>query len=211
MLVKDIMTSQVVAIGPDLPIRDAIALMAQRGVRHFPIVQAAVEFTPGTPGKLVGIVSDRDLRVVGSEHPGARPSVGVRDPVASVMCFPVLTAHPLEPIEEAARAMRRYRVGAMPIVRDEELVGIITSADLLAALVRMTGVAQGSRRFEIELPNHPTALASLLGLIASRDASVHSLMVTSSDAEVVTYVLHIANADHSGMLTFLRGEGVAVL
>ena len=65
MLVKDVMTEKVVAIGSKMPIADAHALMEQRNIRHFPIVEEG-------DSRLVGIISDRDIRLVGSEHPQAR-------------------------------------------------------------------------------------------------------------------------------------------
>lgn len=212
MLVRDIMTTQVVAIDPDLPIRDATALMTQRGVRHFPVVRPAPGPDGGSEaGTLVGIVSDRDLRTVGSDHPDADPSVGVRDPVAKVMRSPVLTAHPLEPIEETARAMRDRRVGAMPVMDGDDLVGIVTSADLLSALVRMTGVGVGVSRLEVELPDRPGALAGLLDRIASRNASVTSVMSARSEPDAVTFVLHVATINGPGLTAFLRDEGFTVL
>ncbi len=212
MLVRDIMTTQVVAIDSDLPIRDATALMTQRGVRHFPVMHpASGSDEDADRSRLAGIVSDRDLRTVGSDHPDADPSIGVRDPVAAVMRSPVLTAHPLEPIEETARAMRDRRVGAMPVMDGDDLVGIVTSADLLSALVRMTGVGVGVSRLEVELPDRPGALAGLLDRIASRNASVTSVMSARSEPDAITFVLHVATINGPGLTTFLRDEGYTIL
>ena len=61
MLVSDVMTRKVVAIGPDTPIRDVQALMEQRNIRHFPILQTR---SSAEPDALIGIVSDRDVRLV---------------------------------------------------------------------------------------------------------------------------------------------------
>lgn len=205
MLVRDIMTENVVAIGPDMPIADVAALMAQRGVRHFPIVSA------DTPGRLVGIVSDRDLRVVGSDHPEARVDVGVKDAVRRIMQAPVWTAHPLEPIEDAARAMRQRGIGAMPVMRGDELVGIVTASDLLEALVRMTGVTEGVTRLEVELPNRPGAIAGLLDRIASRNYGVASVLTTKTDMDATTYVLRVMALDSRGLATALREAGYSVL
>lgn len=224
MLVKDIMTRQVVAIGPDMPIRDAAALMAQRDIRHFPIVEgpdrppdpaAGSERAPAGAPRLIGIVSDRDLRTVGSAHPDARLDVGARDPVRRIMSAPVWTAHPLEPIEETARVMRTHRIGAMPVMAGEELVGIVASADLLDALVRMTGVRQGVTRLEVELPNRPGALAGLLDRIASRNHNVTSLMSNRSEHDVapeaIQFVLRVDALDSHGLAAHLRTLGYQVL
>ena len=205
MLVRDIMTENVAAIGPDMPIADVAALMAQRGVRHFPIV--AGDAAP----HLVGIVSDRDLRVVGSDHPEARADVGVKDPVRRIMTAPVWTAHPLEPIEEAAKVMRLRNIGAMPVMRGDELVGIVTANDLLDALVRMTGLHEGVTRLEVELPNRPGAIAGLLDRIASRNYTVASVLTTKRDAEATVFVLRVGALDTRGLAMGLREAGYAVL
>lgn len=205
MLVQDIMTKNVVAIGPDMSIGDVTALMRQRDIRHFPIVSA------DAGAELIGIVSDRDLRVVGSDHPEAWIDVGVKDPVRRIMQTPVWTAHPLEPIEEAAKAMRQRNIGAMPVMRGDELVGIVTSNDLLEALVRMTGVHEGVTRLEVELPNRPGAIAGLLDRIASRNYSVASVLTTRSEAEMTTFVIRVGALDSRGLARFLRDAGYTVV
>ena len=205
MLVQDIMTTNVAAIGPDMSIEDVAALMRQRGVRHFPIVST------DAAADLIGIVSDRDLRVVGSDHPDASVDVGVKDPVRTIMQTPVWTAHPLEPIEEAAKAMRHRNIGAMPVMRGDELVGIVTANDLLEALVRMTGVHEGVTRLEVELPNRPGAIAGLLDRIASRNYGIASVLTTKSEADVTTFVLRVSALDSRGLALFLREAGYTVL
>lgn len=202
MLVQEIMTRQVVAISPEMPIGDVTALMAQRTLRHFPILEEA---------RLVGIVSDRDLRTVGADHPQARPGVGRRDPVRLLMTREVWTAHPLDPVDEAASVLRERGIGAMPVVEGEELVGIVSAGDFLEALVRMTGVGRASTRLEVELPNRPGALAGLLDRIAARGANVASVLTTRSDPDVATFVLRVGTMDGRGLARRLREAGYEVV
>ncbi len=208
MLVQDIMTTSVVAIAPDTPIRDVNALMLQRNIRHFPIV---AERDGGGEGHLVGIVSDRDLRLVGGEHPSAPPGVRSTDPVGRVMVAPVLTAHPLDPIEETARVLRENKIGAMPVVEDDRLVGIVTGIDMLDALIRMSGVYEAASRIEVEVPNRPGALAGLTARIASLNHNVSSVMTSRADAETVSFVLRVGTLDGRGLAARLREAGFAVV
>jgi acetoin utilization protein AcuB len=201
MLVRDIMTRPVVAIGPDEPISDVIALMAQRRLRHFPVVDA---------GRLVGIVSDRDLRTVGAEHPDARPGVGPRDPVRALMSTPVWTASPLDPIDEAAALLRRRAIGAMPVLDEQELVGIVTASDFLGALVAMTGVEAGTTRIEVDLPRDPGALASLLAQVAEHGAEVASVLARRED-DAVHFVLRLATIDVRAIAASLDEAGFDVV
>ena len=202
MLVQDIMTKQVVAIGPDMPIGDVNALMEQRNIRHFPIVEDA---------QLVGIVSDRDIRTVGSEHPQAPAGVTLKDAVGKIMIASVITAHPLDPIEEAAKVLCSHKIGAMPVVRDGDLVGIVTGTDFLKALTTLTGVQDTTMRLEVELDNRPGALAMLLDRIASRNVNVSSVFTTRQESDSVTMVLRVNTIDQRGLADALRQDGINVL
>jgi acetoin utilization protein AcuB len=201
MLVREIMTRPAVAIGPEEPIGDVTALMQQRDVRHFPVLE---------DGRLVGIVSDRDLRTVGADHPAARPGVGRTDPVRALMTRQVWTAHPLDPVDEAASLLRRHAIGALPVLRDGELVGIVSAHDLLDALVTMTGADRGSSRLEVELPDRPGALAGLLDRIASRGAHVASVLTTRHEPDATGFVLRVGTMDARGLANALREAGYEV-
>src|SRR5690554_3206736 len=193
MLVQDIMTRKVVAISPEMPIADVHTLMEQRNIRHFPIMEA----NPGSTGligdgeRLVGIVSDRDIRVVGSSYPGAPAGVTMTSPVRQIMIHDVLSAHPRDPIEESARVLREHKIGAMPVLEGDELVGIVTGIDFLDALVAMTGVNRPSSRLEVEVPNRPGALAALLDRVASLNHNVSSVFATERHEDSITFVLRV--------------------
>ncbi len=209
MLVREIMTRQVVAIGPDTPIRDVQLLMEQRNIRHFPILDTPV--TGEGEDRLVGIVSDRDVRLVGADHPKAPEGVKATDPVRALMVFPVHTAHPDDPIEETAKTLRERKIGALPVMDEERLVGIVTAIDMLDALVRMSGVTGASSRLEVEVVDRPGALAGLLDRVASRNVNVTSVMTARADQDSVTFVLRVATVRGHDLAAYLRGLGYTVL
>ncbi len=208
MLVHEVMTRKVVAIGADMPIRDVRTLMEQRNIRHFPILEERA--ISDQPDQLVGIVSDRDLGLVGSDHPKAPAGVTSADPVRRVMVFPVLTAHPDDPVEETAKVLRDSKIGAMPVMDDGKLVGIVTGIDMLDALVRMSGVSEGTTRLEIEVANRPGALAAVLTEIGKREVNVSSVLTARGDADSITFVLRAATVDGRGLAEHLRQRGVSV-
>lgn len=207
MLVSDVMTRKVVAIGPDTPIRDVQALMEQRNIRHFPILQTR---SSNEPDALMGIVSDRDVRLVGADHPRAPAGVTSADPISKLMVSPVLTAHPEDPIEETAKVLRENKIGAMPVMDEGRLVGIVTGIDMLDALVRMSGVYEAASRLEVEVANRPGALAELLRHVASRNVNVSSVMTTRGDPDTVSFILRVSTVDGHGLARYLRGVGFSV-
>jgi len=127
-----VMKSPVLTVGPEATLEEAYKLLLERGIRHLPVVEE---------GRLVGIVTDRDIRLATSHLNPKGPCPGCTR-VGEVMTREVVTAHPLDPVEEAARVMRERKIGCLPVLEDEALVGIVTGIDLLDALLRLTGVTE---------------------------------------------------------------------
>jgi acetoin utilization protein AcuB len=134
--VADCMTRGVATIHSDALARGAADMMRTRRIRHLPVVDRG--------GRLVGIVTDRDLRQVvfdpaiqarAGDLADALKAVTVRD----VMTWAVVSVRPDTPLREAARVMREQKIGALPVVQAGKVVGIVTEVDLLDALARALG------------------------------------------------------------------------
>jgi acetoin utilization protein AcuB len=123
MVVRDYMSSQVITIDPQCTIADARGLLRKHRIRQLPVVHK---------DRLVGIITDRDLRSTSA----ATKTVG------EVMTAKPTVIRPMVPIDEAARVLRKLKVGALPVVDDHKLVGIITTADMLDAFVEFCGVSE---------------------------------------------------------------------
>lgn len=143
MKVKDWMQRRPVTIPPQETLLKAWRLIRERRVRHLPVVDA---------GRVVGIVTDRDLRqalpsrAVGLEVHEV-PHLAEKVRVWEVMSRVVVTIRQEDPIEEAADLLLRYRIGGLPVVNREVLVGVITKTDLLRALLHREGrrLGRGTR------------------------------------------------------------------
>ena len=123
MMVRDVMTRRLVVIGPETPCDKARLIMDEYRVRHLPVMAG---------GRLIGMVSDRDVRSAIRNSPGN---------VASRIMTPnPVTVTPETRIEHAARTMLDGRFGALPVV-DGHLVGIVTYTDLLRAFVQVLETA----------------------------------------------------------------------
>jgi acetoin utilization protein AcuB len=126
------MKHPVQSVKPYDSIQHARHVMEEHRINQLPVVAG---------GRVVGIVSDRDLRdafpsVLGdlTRKPTPDPAVV---PVESVMTRNVLALGPHDTMIAAARLMRRERVGAVPIVDGTRLVGILARSDLLDAFVAL--------------------------------------------------------------------------
>lgn len=137
MRIRDVMTPNPVAVAPSASVLTARRLMARHGIRHLPVVVG---------GTLVGIVSDRDLRVGDKALADALTTLrsdlvsGRYRAVEAVMTRPVQTIEPDAAINEAAHRMRTLKISALPVVADGRLVGILSTDDLLATLAAVAGL-----------------------------------------------------------------------
>lgn len=124
MRVEQRVTRNVVTIGPEESLKRAVALMRGQHIRHLPVVEGK---------RLVGIVTDRDLREAGGSALRAvgsptTPTTLDRLAVSGIMTREVITATPELPVEEAARLLVQHKIGCLPVVRADEVVGILTPA-----------------------------------------------------------------------------------
>jgi len=200
MLVRDVMNHPVITVEAGVSLQEANDLMWQQGVRHLPVMEH---------GRLVGIITDRDLRISTSEFAPMPYTPQAR--VEEVMTAPVLTADPLDPVEEAAKVMRDRKIGCLPVVEGRELVGIITGIDLLDALVAMTGARQPSGRIEVRLPDQPGQLARLTQFFADRNVNIHSLLTYPDVNCCVRNVLRVDSLETRPLAEELRQAGFEVL
>lgn len=128
VLAQDIMTRPVQTLRPETPLKDAWALMKEKGFRHLPITSAA--------GLLVGIVSDRDLLRVASLLESQTGAAVQHQPVSSIMTAKVLTATSTTDIHEVARVMVTERISALPVIDGaHQPIGIVTISDILRCVM----------------------------------------------------------------------------
>lgn len=159
MLIDEIMTRQVITVAPETAVSDARVLTSEHRIRHLPVLDN---------GRLVGIVTDRDLRE-------ALLSEGQRR-VGEIMETDVITTHPLDPVGEAARLLSEHRIGCLPVVQEGELVGIVTETDLLRQLVSLLGVDRPGSQIEVTVDDRPGVLAEVAGVIRTHRVNVVSVL-----------------------------------
>jgi acetoin utilization protein AcuB len=138
MLVRDHMSRKVITIDPQRSVDETRTLLRRHRIRQVPVVREA---------RLVGIVTDRDLR---SESSTKRK-------VAEVMTAKPFVISPAASVDEAARLLRTYKIGAVPVVEEGRLVGILSSADILDAFVELSGVAEPTYRIALLGKNRSSA------------------------------------------------------
>ncbi len=201
--VRDAMTREVVTVGPETGVGEAWGLCRERGIRHLPVVEG---------GKVVGIVSDRDLRDISPprDTPDQENALGYAR-VREIMTTDVVPAHPLDTIEHAARVIHERGFNCLPVVADGELAGIITSSDLVRTLFDLIGAGVEGSWIEVEVPNEPGTLAGITDELRNRHVNIAGIFLAPAAREAFrTIVLRLETMDPSSIARTLEGAGYTV-
>jgi len=136
MLVRDYMTPDPTTLNSDACLLDAALMIRHSGKRHVPIVTR--------DGKAVGIISDRDVSrlspsMLGQVSQEEYNRIFESTPIATVMTKSPITIAPNAPIADAVSVLYRKKIGALLVVENEKLVGILTLSDMLVLLNNLLG------------------------------------------------------------------------
>jgi acetoin utilization protein AcuB len=210
------MTRKLVTLSPEASVAEALTLCRERRIRHIPILEE---------GRLVGIVSDRDLRDASPALGDAqRASALQKIRVGDVMTREVSTADPQDSIENLAQEMYELKIGSLPVVAEgpmvdeglvavaeEELMGIVTSSDVMRALVTLAGLPEPGCRIEVRAPNRAGILAEVAGKIQDLEVDIFSVL---SDPDRRsgnrTMVFQLETTDPSSVMQGLKMAGYEV-
>jgi len=194
MFVKDRMSYPVITIHPEMPIQDALNLMHKESVRRLPVVDKK--------GQLIGIVAEKDLL---HASPSDATSLSVWEltyllshiTIEGIMATEVITITEDTPIEEAALIMADSKIGGLPVVRDSELVGIITETDLFKVFLELLGAREAGVRLAILVANQPGELANVTTTILELGGNIVSLgTFMGESAENRGITLKVEGVDH---------------
>ena len=206
MLVEDVMQTAVITITPKTSLPEAMRLVGRRGIRHLPVVD---------DDRLVGIVSDRDLKRAMASPATALESHELRYrldalTVDEIMTRAVVTVGRMFPIEEAARLMVTEKISALPVTERGKLVGIVTETDVLQLFVKGMGAGEPSSRIDVRLGENSTALAELVHAIEDASLEICSIMTLAGRSGQKDVVIRLRSMDPRPAIANLEARGYAV-
>lgn len=206
MLVRDVMQAHPVTATLETRLPQLIRLLQRRGFRHVPVLDA---------GKLVGIISDRDLKqsmVSAATITEGRERDRLLDELTAgqIMARAVVTIGPMFGIEEAARLMATRKISALPVTEGDRLVGLVTETDVLQLFVRALGVLEPSSRLDVIVRDRTAGLGEVVRVVeeaGARICSVMTLELPTGDREVA---LRLATINPGPAVTALEARGYVV-
>ncbi len=206
MLVRDIMQTHPVSATLETRLPHLLRLLQRRGFRHLPVVDG---------GKLVGIISDRDLKqsmISAASMTEGQERARLLDELTAgqIMARAVVTIGPMFGVEEAARLMATRKISALPVTEGDRLVGIVTETDVLQLFVRAMGVLEPSSRLDVIVRDQTAGLGEVVRAVeeaGSRICSVMTLAMPTGEREVV---LRLATINPGPAVKALEAKGYVV-
>lgn len=172
MYVGRIMHTDLITVSPSTSLEDASILIRKKKIDHLPVVNDS--------GKLVGILSDRDIRQYWAS-PATTLSKNelnylLQQVIAEmIMIKAVITITPNTTIERAALIMQEEDINALPVMEGEQLVGIITSTDVMGVLLQAIGISDDSVRLGVMVKDSIGSLAKVSEILEKESINIQSL------------------------------------
>jgi acetoin utilization protein AcuB len=196
MLVSQIMSAKIVTISPNRRVGQALKLMQKHQIRHLPVMEK---------DRMVGWITSRDLREI------LLASMLEEIRVGDVMVQAPMSVTPDTEVEEAARLIHEHKIGGMPVVEGDRLVGVITMQDLIAAFIAMLGLLKSSSRLDLLLETQPEALDAATRLIKAAGGKVINVALGPTRGNKRPYFFRLEKADLEPIVDTLKQQGYEVL
>jgi acetoin utilization protein AcuB len=176
MFVSERMSRDLITASPEMTIVEAKTVMAEKKIRHLPVTDAA--------GKLIGIVSDRDIRdampsilLEKDEYEATLAKIG-NIPVREIMTKNPLTIYAYYTIQDSLLVMQKRKVGALPVIDEEGyLKGILSTRDLLRAFVNVMNIDEPGTLLCIIVTERQGQLKRIVDIITEEKISLGSVLV----------------------------------
>ncbi len=185
MRVKNRMTPNPITATPKTSYNQALRLMQQNEIKHLPVVDSH--------GKLIGMVTHSDML---RAEPSPVTTLSVYEmasllekvTVNDIMTRPVYAVEEDCAITNAANFMLSHEIGSLPVMRDGQLVGIITDTDIFKTFIEITGGGQAGSRIEARMPDQQGQLAPFIQALSNAGSYIVSVVITYEESRDFAYV-----------------------
>ena len=173
LLVENWMNPNVITVDADDSMLDATKLLKEHNIRHLPVLEQ---------GKLVGVITDRDLKRAAPSDATALEAHELLYLIANIKVREIMTKNPITvpynfTIEEAAELLLQARISGMPVVdKDGDVIGTITQTDLFKVLISLTGVGKKGVQFAFLLEDRPGSIKDVADVIRAYGGRMASIL-----------------------------------
>jgi acetoin utilization protein AcuB len=197
MKIQEQMIENPITIGPNATVSEAIELMKTNSIRHLPVV------TKGK--KLYGFLTLADLKQ------GLIPSMVSGISLDDLIIKAPITVSPNDDIEFAAKLIYKHKIGGMPVVKGDRLVGIITASDILRTFIDMMGILTATSRIDVVLPDQPGAFKKAMQIIHDNGGDIINVSMTPQRGGERIYYFRLSACKTKTIKTALENADLEVL
>ncbi|MGD2149884.1 MAG: CBS and ACT domain-containing protein [Desulfobacterales bacterium] len=197
MKINSLMIPDPITITENASIQEALELMKVNSIRHLPVVE--------TGNRLKGLVTLADLKQ------GFLPSMLGDVSLADLIIKNPIVVRPDDDVESAARLIYKHKIGGMPVVKNDKLVGIITETDILRAFIDMMGLLTASSRIDLVVGDEPGAFRNVLQIINDNGGDIINVGITGREISKREYYFRLSACDTAVIKKALEKEGYKVL
>lgn len=209
MIIRDVMTKSPVTVTEDMTVTEAKAIMSKNGFSKLPVLDKSK--------RLIGLITKNDIQ---KASPSDATTLDMFElgyllsklTVGKYMTKKVITVQDTEVVEEAARIMVDNKIGCVPVMKDDVLVGIVTENDLFRLFTEIFGARHSGVRAVISLPDKPGQLAKITGDIADLKGNLISVVTREmKDQAVRRSTLKVTGISLQQMETILKNSGAEII
>ncbi len=197
MKIHSLMIPDPITITANASISEAIELMKVNSIRHLPVVSRGM--------KLEGFLTLADLKQ------GLIPSMLGDLTLQDLMIKDPITVGSDDDIEFAAQLIYKNKIGGMPVVKGDQLVGIITATDILRTFIDMMGILSSTSRIDVVVDNQSGGLKKALQVINDKGGDIINVGMTAQQTGKRIYHFRLAACKTAGIKKALMKQGYEVL
>ena len=186
-----------ITITLDASISDAIELMKINSIRHLPVISEG--------SVLEGFLTLADLKQ------GLIPSMLGDLTLKDLMIKEPITVDPDAEIETAAQLIYKHKIGGMPVVKDNQVAGIITATDILRAFIDMMGILSATSRIDVVMGLKPDAFNTMTQIIVENGGDIINVGMTAQNASKRVYYFRLTACKTKRIQKALEKKGFEVL
>lgn len=197
MKINSLMIPDPITITENASIQEAIELMKINSIRHLPVVAKG--------DKLKGFITLADLKQ------GLIPSMLGDVSLKDLIIKNPIVVRPDDDIEIAAQLIYKHKIGGMPVVQNDKLVGIITATDILRTFIDMMGFLTASSRIDLVVGDEPGGFKNVLQIINDNGGDIINVGMTAQEPSKRVYYFRLSPCDTKVIREALEKVGYQVL
>jgi len=197
MKIHSLMIPDPITITANASISEAIELMKINSIRHLPVVSHGK--------RLEGFLTLVDLKQ------GLIPSMLGDLTLQDLMIKEPITVEPDDDIEFAAQLIYKNKIGGMPVVKGDQIAGIITATDILRTFIDMMGILSSTSRIDVVIGDQSGSLKTALQIINDKGGDIINVGMTSQQTGRRVYYFRLAACKTAGIKKALQNQGYEVL